>query len=307
MAHTHHNDPRQERTALLYSLLATLGAVGVIAVGWVGMWQAQLRLTPQPLTSASVPLPPKPMLDPVAFARGKKLFLTCTACHGPEGRGIQGLGKDLTSSYFVSSTEDKDLIAFIRKGRDPGDPKNTTKIAMPASGGNPAYTDADLAEVVTYLRGLQNPDRAPAVLPEVTVVMPVPGGEAPKGANAEETAWIASGMKVFNSTCIACHGPGGIGIKGNGKTLAKNEFIAGQTEDGLLAFIKKGRDPGDPKNTTGVAMPPKGGNPALSDDDLLDVIAYLRALQGSTPGAPVSGSAPAAPSAAAPQAAQKGQ
>jgi cytochrome c5 len=28
-------------------------------------------------------------------------------------------------------------------------------------------------------------------------------------------------------------------------------------------------------------MPAKGGNPALSDDDILDVIAYLRSLQSS--------------------------
>jgi hypothetical protein len=27
-------------------------------------------------------------------------------------------------------------------------------------------------------------------------------------------------------------------------------------------------------------MPAKGGNPALSEDDLLDIIAYLRTLQG---------------------------
>lgn len=298
MAHSHHTDPRQERAALLYSLLTTVCALGVIAVGWVVMWQAQLRLTPRELTTAAVPLPPKPALDPVAFARGKQLFVTCTACHGPDGRGVAKLGKDLTSSYFVSSTPDPELLAFIRKGRDVADSKNTTKVPMPPSGGNPGLTDENLTDVITFMRGLQDPSRAPAVLPQVTVVIPSVGGPAPKGANDEETAWIASGMKVFNATCIACHGAGGEGIKGNGKMLARNEFIAGQTEDGLLDFIKKGRDPGDPKNTTGVAMPPKGGNPALSDDDLLDVIAYLRALQDKAPGAPAT---------AGTQAAQKGQ
>jgi mono/diheme cytochrome c family protein len=28
-----------------------------------------------------------------------------------------------------------------------------------------------------------------------------------------------------------------------------------------------------------VAMPPKGGNPALSEEDLADVVAYLRTLE----------------------------
>ncbi len=103
------------------------------------------------------------------------------------------------------------------------------------------------------------------------------------GGDAELAGYIASGTKLFNSTCIACHGPGGVGIQGNGKMLAKNDFIKSQTDDQLLAFVKHGRDPSDPKNTTGIAMPPKGGNPALSDDDLLDVISYLRTLQGIPP------------------------
>ncbi len=32
-------------------------------------------------------------------------------------------------------------------------------------------------------------------------------------------------------------------------------------------------------NTTKVDMPPKGGNPALKDDDLVNIAAFLRSLQ----------------------------
>jgi disulfide bond formation protein DsbB len=46
-----------------------------------------------------------------------------------------------------------------------------------------------------------------------------------------------------------------------------------------VAFIKVGRGVDDPANTTGVAMLPKGGNPGLSDQDLYDIVAYLRTLQ----------------------------
>lgn len=46
----------------------------------------------------------------------------------------------------------------------------------------------------------------------------------------------------------------------------------------MVAFLKVGRDPSDPLNTTGVAMPPKGGNPALSDQDLLDIVAFVRTI-----------------------------
>lgn len=89
----------------------------------------------------------------------------------------------------------------------------------------------------------------------------------------------AKGEELFNGTCIACHGQGGVGIEGLGKNMPESEFIRDQSDEELLAFIKVGRPTGDPANTTGVDMPPKGGNPALTDNDILDIIAYIRTLQ----------------------------
>ncbi|MFQ5577214.1 MAG: c-type cytochrome [Anaerolineae bacterium] len=86
-----------------------------------------------------------------------------------------------------------------------------------------------------------------------------------------------AGQQVYIA-CSACHSPDGKGLPGLGKDLTASEFVAGLTDDELVAFIKVGRDPSDPANTTGVAMPPKGGNPALSDDDLYNVVAFIRTL-----------------------------
>lgn len=108
---------------------------------------------------------------------------------------------------------------------------------------------------------------------------------AAAGGDEELAGYIASGNKQFHSMCVVCHGAGGAGIKGNGKALANNDFVRALDDEALLAFIKQGRAPTDPKNTTGIQMPPKGGNPAMSDDDILDVIAYLRTLQGNPPSA----------------------
>lgn len=88
----------------------------------------------------------------------------------------------------------------------------------------------------------------------------------------------AAGQELFVGTCSACHGPTGEGIQGLGKPLTTSEFAAGQSDDQLVDFIKTGRDPSDPLNTTGVAMPPKGGNPALSDEDLYNIVAFLRSI-----------------------------
>ena len=89
----------------------------------------------------------------------------------------------------------------------------------------------------------------------------------------------ANGEELFNQTCLACHGQGGIGIEGLGKDMTTSEFIRDTSEEEFVEFLKVGRSTSDPDNTTNVDMPPKGGNPALSDDDLLDIIAYIRTLQ----------------------------
>jgi mono/diheme cytochrome c family protein len=86
---------------------------------------------------------------------GKQLFLTsCSACHGPEGKGVQGLGKDMTGSEFIAGLSDDDLLAFIKAGRSVGDPLNTTGVTMPPKGGNPALTDEQIRDIVAYMRSI---------------------------------------------------------------------------------------------------------------------------------------------------------
>ncbi|MEX0825813.1 MAG: cytochrome c [Acidimicrobiia bacterium] len=86
------------------------------------------------------------------------------------------------------------------------------------------------------------------------------------------------GDTTFNSRCSVCHGPGGEGIIGLGKPLTTSEFAAGLTDEELLAFLIEGRASDDPDNTTGIVMPGRAGVPPLSDEELVDVIAYLRTL-----------------------------
>lgn len=109
----------------------------------------------QPETPTAIPTAvptATPAGDPVA---GKDAYLkTCIACHGPEGKGVTGLGKDLTTSEFVSSKTDAELVAFLKTGRPSTDPLNTTKVDMPPKGGNPALTDQDLLNIVAFLRSI---------------------------------------------------------------------------------------------------------------------------------------------------------
>jgi disulfide bond formation protein DsbB len=87
------------------------------------------------------------------------------------------------------------------------------------------------------------------------------------------------GQQKFTGTCSTCHGPNGTGLPKLGKNLVTSEWAKSKTDAELLAFLKVGRPASDPLNTTKVDMPPKGGNPSLSEKDLVDIIAFVRYLQ----------------------------
>jgi len=58
-----------------------------------------------------------------------------------------------------------------------------------------------------------------------------------------------------------------------------SSFITDQSDDELVEFIIEGRPIDHPDNITGVAMLPRGGNPSLSDRDIADIVAYIKAQQ----------------------------
>lgn len=137
-------------------------------------------------------------------------------------------------------------------------------------------------------------------------------GEASQGALAAapvvevKAGDPVKGRGLFRNTCAACHGLRGEGIPGQGKDMRGSAFIGGLDDAGLLAFLHRGRMPNEPSNTTGRMMPPRGGNPFLSDADLLDIIGYVREIHAQSPAgagaAAASGGEAARPDAAQPTA-----
>jgi cytochrome c oxidase subunit 3 len=86
------------------------------------------------------------------------------------------------------------------------------------------------------------------------------------------------GKQLWDKTCRSCHGLTGEGITGQGKDIRASDFIWQRSDSELVEFVKVGRMPFDPLNTTGIQMPPKGGNPLLKDPDLYDIVAYVRSF-----------------------------
>jgi mono/diheme cytochrome c family protein len=89
---------------------------------------------------------------------------------------------------------------------------------------------------------------------------------------------LALGEKLFRQTCATCHGMDGQGIDNLGKPIVGNEFVALTSDANLLKFLIEGRPATHPDNERGVDMPPRGGNPGLTDDDLASIVAYARVL-----------------------------
>ena len=87
------------------------------------------------------------------------------------------------------------------------------------------------------------------------------------------------GSKLYLRTCMACHGLKGQGLPGLGKPLQTSEFVTGLDDPSFVEFLIAGRSPKDPLNTTGAAMLPRGGNPTLRDQDLMDIVVHVRTLQ----------------------------
>jgi mono/diheme cytochrome c family protein len=106
------------------------------------------------------------------------------------------------------------------------------------------------------------------------------GSETPAGTGAGgDAAAVEAGRAVFRGSCRACHGSDGGGVDGLGKPLVGSEFVDGLDDAALAAFIAEGRPADHPDNTTGMEMPPKGNNSSLTDEDLANVVAYIRSLQ----------------------------
>ncbi len=134
-----------------FVFFGVLAFVTVSIVGGCGGGQQPQQQTEQPAP------PPAEQPTAPAVADGKILYeQSCSACHGQDAKGVAGLGGDITAnSAFVSSQSDEQLLEFVKKGREASDPANTTGVAMPPKGGNPALTDEEIKAIIAYLRSLK--------------------------------------------------------------------------------------------------------------------------------------------------------
>lgn len=119
---------------------------------------------------------------------------------------------------------------------------------------------------------------APTIDPQQAQVVAEQRLENTAAAFGYDLETVNLGATMYTAACSACHGADAHGVPNLGKDLVESEFVHSVSDAELLNFIKMGRPIWDAANTTGIDMPPKGGNPALTDEQILAIITYIRSI-----------------------------
>lgn len=137
-----------------------------------------------------------------------------------------------------------------------GNQAGVTPPATPAAPGS-AATPAAATSTASTSTANATPSTAPATGSTATPT-------APAATNAAAADSAAKGKSVFDASCAACHASGVAGAPKLGDKAAWAPRIkAGNST--LYTSAIKGKN----------AMPPKGGNAALSDDDVKAAVDYM--------------------------------
>jgi heme/copper-type cytochrome/quinol oxidase subunit 3/mono/diheme cytochrome c family protein len=190
-----------------------------------------------PAPAVATAAPPPRMVD---AERGRKLFLsTCASCHGAAGEGVPGSGKELRGSQFITTRDDAALLAFVKQGRQPWDPLNTTRLAMPPRGGNPLLSDADLADIIAFVRTLQTQDHpttaASTDRQSPAASNPPAGGEANRTAPAAPQPPTPPALLITHRSILPAPGEAAPGL--SARFLSEQARPRWRPPEGAAAFF----------------------------------------------------------------------
>lgn len=100
----------------------------------------------------------------------------------------------------------------------------------------------------------------------------------PATATAQMAATLAAGQRHYAKSCAGCHGPLAQGLTGLGSALPSSDLVQHSSSENFVKVVREGLAADNPINQIGIPMPPNGGNPALTDEELMAILHYLRSL-----------------------------
>ncbi|MGF1546277.1 MAG: c-type cytochrome [Thiotrichales bacterium] len=184
----------------------------------------------------------------------------CATCHTTGVLGAPKIGEAADWTPRMAQGFDGIVAASING-----------KGSMPARGGDPTLTDDEIRKAVANMlkaSGQKAPDVESAA------------------AAADGSSTTDAGAKVYQTACGFCHDAGVAGAPKTGDSAAWAARIAAGVETMHTSAIK------------GIgAMPAKGGNPALSDEDVKRAVDYMIEQSGGSPAGGASATTTGAPAA----------
>ncbi|MDR3492099.1 MAG: c-type cytochrome [Gammaproteobacteria bacterium] len=194
------------------------------------------------------------------IVRGSELWENnCARCHNYRApteyspRSWHVIMQHMRIQAGLTSQEASDVLAFLAHSAAP-------KVSNAPQGTNtPAVSTANVA---TDSTSLSTKSKTAATVNK-------------SQQQAKSTSQITStnsGKKVYHKTCIACHGANGKGTIPGAPNFTKKNGPLSKSDSVLLQHTINGyRSPGSP-----MAMPPKGGDSNLTNDELSNAITYIR-------------------------------
>lgn len=165
-----------------------------------------------------------------------------------------GAGDDNTGGAARGARTWADNCAHCHQMREPGE-----------------FSDAEWKVIVAHMRNRAGLTGQQAR--DVVAYMQAANDKAVAAREATEPGKpTQSGAQIYAETCTACHGADGTGALPGVPNFSEPGGVLARPEEVLVQSTIAGVErPGAP-----LAMPPKGGNPALSEADIREVIRYIR-------------------------------
>ncbi len=186
-------------------------------------------------------------------ATGERLYnQNCAVCHQADAIGKPGFAPSLTNPELLSIASDRFFESTIRDGR--------TETGMPPFS---HLGRKKIKAIVAYLRSHSRlPNRAAEV-----------------DAQPESHGDARLGKQWFVDICSTCHGIDGDGYAagGTGTAIGKAGFLDKASDGFIRETIRHGRS-----NTRMLGFSDATGLANLSDQEIDDIIAYMRTLGART-------------------------
>jgi mono/diheme cytochrome c family protein len=158
---------------------------------------------------------------------------------------------------------DADIASYLQKGESERAIVHGPMIEVVLNS-TQHFEETDVRAVAAYLRG-------------------IPAG-APDSGSKPTSDQLASGKITYTVHCGSCHLPTGLGDEGLGVTLAGNSIVQAPDPASLINVVLYGpRLPPPPFVSERTRMKPFGKR--LSDDDIANLVTYVRASFGNQAGA----------------------